>query len=148
MDDVEVLQHLHHAGDYRSLAVRTSNPDVLRRLAWGEYPFVWHEIARNAAAPIDLLVSLSVRRNTTWNDNCLLKLVAAHPALTGEALDGLVDLVAVRLREGDRPYGAAVELARRPELPVERLNWLGHQPGASANLRRRITRALAARPDR
>ncbi|MFG2843550.1 hypothetical protein ACGF12_10295 [Kitasatospora sp. NPDC048296] len=148
MDDVEALEHLHHGGDYRELAERTTNPYVLRQLARGEYPFVWQVIARNAAAPTDLLSSLSRRRNTTWNDNYLLQLIAAHPALTGEALDGLVDLVAVRLREGDRPYGAVVELARRPELSIERLNWLGHLPGASTNLRRRIIRALAARPDR
>ncbi|MFI9363217.1 hypothetical protein ACIG5E_19505 [Kitasatospora sp. NPDC053057] len=145
-DDVEALRRLHDGGDYRRLAERTSNPDVLRQLARADYPFVWHAIARNAAAPADLLVPLSARRHSTWNDNCLLQLIAAHPALTGAELDGLVPLLAARLREGDRPYAAVLELARRPELPAERLNWLGHLPGSSAHLRRGIARALAARP--
>ncbi|MFE7525563.1 hypothetical protein ACFU7Y_07555 [Kitasatospora sp. NPDC057542] len=148
MDDAEALKHLHDGGDYLRLAERTSNPDVLRRLAQGEYPFVWHAIASNAAAPADLLASLSTRRNSTWNDNCLLRLIAAHPALTGAALDGLVDLVGDRLAEGDRPFAAVLALARRPELPAERLHRLGRQPGASARLRRGITRALAERPGR
>ncbi|MER7578718.1 hypothetical protein [Kitasatospora sp. NPDC097691] len=148
MDDIEALNHLHDGGDYRRLAERTSNPDVLRRLAQGLYPFVWHAIARNAATPTDLLVSLSVRRNTTSNENQLLELIAAHPALTGEALDGFIDLLAVRLREDARPYAAVLELARRPEPNAERLHWLAHLPGASARLRRGVTRALAARPDR
>ncbi|WP_157849654.1 hypothetical protein [Streptomyces novaecaesareae] len=56
--------------------------------------------------------------------------------------------MAVRLRAGDRPYAAVLTLARRPELTVERLNRLGHLPGASTWPRRGITRALAARPDR
>ncbi|WP_051826804.1 hypothetical protein [Kitasatospora aureofaciens] len=145
-EDTEALRHLHDGGDYRRLAERTSDPDVLRRLARAEYPFVWHAIARNAAAPADLLVPLAARRNSTWNDNCLLQLVVAHPALTAADLDVLVPLLAVRLREGDRPYAAVLELARRSELPAERLNWLGHLPGASIHLRRGIARALAARP--
>ncbi|MGW2872356.1 hypothetical protein, partial [Kitasatospora sp. NPDC001225] len=115
-DDMEALKHLHDGGDYRRLAERTSNPDVLRRLAIGEYPFVWHAIADNPAAPTDLLAALAGRRQQVWNDNRLLRLLSAHPALTGEALDGLVDLVGDRLREGDRPYAAVLELARRPEL--------------------------------
>ncbi|MFF4923973.1 hypothetical protein ACFY4B_25605 [Kitasatospora sp. NPDC001261] len=147
-DDMEALKHLHDGGDYRRLAERTSNPDVLRRLAIGEYPFVWHAIADNPAAPTDLLAALAGRRQQVWNDNRLLRLLAAHPALTGEALDGLVDVVGDRLREGDRPYAAVLELARRPELSAERLRPLGRQPGASARLRRGITRALAERPDR
>ncbi|MEU9040692.1 MULTISPECIES: hypothetical protein [unclassified Kitasatospora] len=147
-DDVEALRRLHDGGDYRRLAERTSNPDVLRQVARGEYPFVWHAIARNAAAPADLLAALALRRHSTWNDNRLLLLLAVHPALTGAALDGLVDLVAERLREGDRPYAAVLELTRRPELPAERLRRLGLLPGASTRLRRGITRALAARPDR
>ncbi|MFI9163231.1 hypothetical protein [Kitasatospora aureofaciens] len=145
-EDTEALRHLHDGADYRRLAERTSDPDVLRRLARAEYPFVWHAIARNAAAPADLLVPLAARRHSTWNDNCLLQLVAAHPALTAADLDGLVPLLAARLREGDRPYAAVLELARRSELPAERLNWLGHLPGASTHLRRGIARALAARP--
>ncbi|MFD8704035.1 hypothetical protein ACFV1W_15670 [Kitasatospora sp. NPDC059648] len=112
----------------------------------GEYSFVWHAIARNAAAPADLLVPLAARRHSSWIDNCLLRLVAAHPALTGAELDGLVPLLAARLEEGERPYAAVLELARRPEPAAGPLRRLGHLPGASARLRRGIARALAARP--
>ncbi|MBV2155346.1 hypothetical protein RZ50_021170 [Kitasatospora sp. SUK 42] len=139
---------MHDGGDYRRLAERTADPDVLRQLARAEYPFVWHAIARNPATPAEVLAALSTRRHSTWNDNRLLELLAAHPALTGAALNALVDLVAVRLRAEDRPYAAVLELARRSEVTVERLHWLGHLPGASAWLRRGITRALAARADR
>ncbi|MFJ7243232.1 hypothetical protein ACIQWA_01165 [Kitasatospora sp. NPDC098652] len=146
LSDAEALDHLHEPGAYRRLAERTADPGVLRVLARCEYPFVWHTIVRNPAAPLDLLVTLSVRRHSTWNDNHLLWLLAAHPAVTGEALDGLVELVAERLREGERPYAAVLLLARRPESTEERLNRLGHLPGASSRLRRGISRALAARP--
>ncbi|MFD5465029.1 hypothetical protein ACFWIQ_19700 [Kitasatospora sp. NPDC127059] len=144
--DIEALDHLHEPGAYLRLAERTADPGVLRVLGRCEYPFVWHAIARNAAAPVDVLVALAPRRHDTWNDNCLLKLLAAHPELTGTALDGLVELVGARLEEGERPYAAVLELARRPELSDERLSRLGHLPGASSRLRRGISRALVARP--
>ncbi|MFJ9773192.1 hypothetical protein ACIRVF_18455 [Kitasatospora sp. NPDC101157] len=147
-DDAEALRHLHDPGDHKRLAERTSDPEVLRRLALGEYSFVWHAIAGNAAAPADLLVPLAARRHSTWNDNCLLRLVAAHPALTGAELDGLVPLLAARLEEGARPYAAVLELARRPEPSAGPLRGLGRLPGASARFRRGIDRALAARPVR
>ncbi|MBD0688736.1 hypothetical protein BG452_24385 [Streptomyces sp. CBMA123] len=137
---------MHHGGDYLRVAERTADPEVLRRLARADYPFVWHAIARNAAAPADLLAALSVRRNSIANDNHLLRLVAAHPALTGAELEGLVAVLAERLREGDRPYAAVLELARRTEPAAGLLLRLGQQPGASARLRRGINRRLAARP--
>ncbi|MER7671715.1 hypothetical protein ABTY61_25105 [Kitasatospora sp. NPDC096128] len=146
LSDVEALDHLHEPGAYLRLARRTTDPGVLRVLARCEYSFVWQAIARNAAAPLDALAALAPRRHDTWDDNCLLRLLAAHPAVTGEALDGVVELVAERLREGERPFAAVLELARRPELTEERLNRLGHLAGASSRLRRGLSRALAARP--
>ncbi|MFE3873973.1 hypothetical protein ACFXPX_06155 [Kitasatospora sp. NPDC059146] len=146
LSDFEALDHLHEPGAYLRLARRTAQPGVLRVLARCEYSFVWHEIARNSAAPVDVLVALAPRRHDSWDDNCLLRLLAARPELTGEALDGVVELVAERLREGERPYAAVLLLARRPGVTEERLSRLGHLPGASSRLRRGISRALAARP--
>ncbi|MFJ8477257.1 hypothetical protein [Kitasatospora sp. NPDC094011] len=143
---VEALGRLHEPGDHLRLAERTADPEVLRVLAGGDYPFVWRVIARNAATPVEVLAALAERRNSSWDDNDRLKLVAARPDLTVEVLDGLVEVVAERLREGERPYAAVLLLARRPEVPAERVNRLGHLPGASGRLRRGIGRALAARP--
>ncbi|MEV7600690.1 hypothetical protein AB0O91_25295 [Kitasatospora sp. NPDC089797] len=146
LDGVEALRRLHEPGEYRRLAERSTDPEVLRVLVRCDYPFVWQAIARNPAAPAEALAALAVRRNSTWNDNCLPALIAARPDLTVEVLDGLVEVVAERLREGERPYAAVLLLARRPEVTAERLNRLGHLPGASSRLRRGIRRALAARP--
>ncbi|WP_244178931.1 hypothetical protein [Streptomyces rubellomurinus] len=146
MDDTEALNHLHTGADYLRLAERTADPAVLGELARrAEYPFVWQAIARNAAAPTEALAALVGRRNSDHNDNRLTHLLAAHPAVTGAALDGLVESVAALLAEGERPYAAVLRLAARPELPAERIRALGRLPGASARLRRGITRALAAR---
>ncbi|MER7757053.1 hypothetical protein [Kitasatospora sp. NPDC097643] len=146
LSDIEALDHLHDGGDYRRLAQRTASADVLRELARCDYPFVWHAIAGNPAAPSDLLAALAGRRHSTYNDNRLLLLLSEHPAGTGAALDALLDTVAGRLRDGERPYAAVLNLARRSDVPAERVRSLGRLPGASARLRRGITRALAARP--
>ncbi|MEV7782199.1 hypothetical protein [Kitasatospora sp. NPDC088351] len=146
MDDLEALDHLHDGGDYRRLAERTANPVVLRELARCGYPFVWHAIAANPATPGDVLAGLADRRHTPWNDNRLLLLLAEHPATVGEALDRVYDAVTRQLAAGHRPYAAVLALARRPDLPGDRARGLGPLPGASARLRRGITRELAARP--
>ncbi|MGA5820969.1 hypothetical protein ACPC54_24255 [Kitasatospora sp. NPDC094028] len=149
MDDTQALNHLHTGADYLRLAERTADPAVLGELARrADYAFVWQAIARNAATPTAVLAALAGRRNSDYNDNRLLCLIAAHPAATGDALDAVVDSVATLLAEGERPYAATLVLAARPDAAAERILALGRLPGASARLRRGITRALAARPPR
>ncbi|MFD0277257.1 hypothetical protein ACFVHB_25585 [Kitasatospora sp. NPDC127111] len=137
---------LHHGGDYQRLAERTTDPTVLRELARCDYPFVWHAVAENPAAPADVLAALADRRHSDHNDNLLLRLLAEHPATAGAGLDGVVDAVARRLAAGHRPYAAVLALAARTDLPAHRVEALGKLPGASTRLRRGLTRVLAARP--
>ncbi|MFD7987794.1 hypothetical protein ACFV4M_31080 [Kitasatospora indigofera] len=145
LDDVEALAHLHHGGDALALARRAVTPAVLRSLAGSPYPFVRQAVALNPATPTDALAALAGRRDSDWNDNDLLHLLARHPATAGSALDRVVDAVAGLLAEGRRPYAAVLALAARPDTDPARLAALGRLPGASARLRTGLARALADR---
>ncbi|GHH59813.1 hypothetical protein GCM10018781_03690 [Kitasatospora indigofera] len=145
LDDVEALAHLHHGGDALALARRAVTPAVLRSLAGSPYPFVRQAVAVNPATPTDALAALAGRRDSDWNDNDLLHLLARHPATAGSALDRVVDAVAGLLAEGRRPYAAVLALAARPDADPARLAALGRLPGASARLRTGLARALADR---
>ncbi|MEU6236738.1 hypothetical protein ABZ885_27440, partial [Kitasatospora sp. NPDC047058] len=72
-------------------------------------------------------------------------LLAEHPATVGARLDRVVEAVARQLADGHRPYAAALALAARNAVAADRIEALGKLPGASARLRRGLTRALAVR---
>ncbi|KDN82509.1 hypothetical protein [Kitasatospora cheerisanensis] len=126
-------------------ARESSDPAALRALTATGYAFVDQALAVNPHTPPDALAVLAGARHSVWNDNCLLGLLAEHPAADGAVLHAVLAAVAERLAAGERPYTAALALARRPELPADGVRALGRTAGASARLRRRLARALDGR---
>ncbi|PJN21935.1 hypothetical protein [Kitasatospora sp. CB02891] len=131
--------------DHLAAARAASDPAALRALASTGLPFIDQALAANPHTPPDTLTQLAGVRHSAWNDNRLLWLPAEHPGADDPVLHAVLAAVAELLAAGERPYAAAVALARRPEVPVERVRALGESAGASARLRGRVARALAGR---
>jgi hypothetical protein len=138
---------LHTPADYLEAA---SDPDagegMLCHLAQCPYSFVWQALARNPRTPGYLLEELCSRRDSTWNDNRLLRLIVEHPNADRAVLLSALAELETRLREPlSRPYAAVLALADRPELAPDEVQRLAALPGASARMRRGLRRRLAQR---
>ncbi|CAG6396690.1 hypothetical protein NMG29_14275 [Streptomyces cocklensis] len=131
--------------DHLALARAESDSSVLQRLARCPYPFVWHALAANPHTPPEALQALSTARDSVWNDNRLLRLLAEHPGANPVVLRAVLDSVAAKLDEGERPYAAVLALADRLELEADEVRRLGTLRGASARLRRLLDLRLSAR---
>ncbi|WP_406162760.1 hypothetical protein OG298_39775 [Streptomyces sp. NBC_01005] len=131
--------------DYLALARAERDSLVLQRLAKSPYPFVWQALATNPHTPPEALQELSAARDSVWNDNKLLRLLADHPSANRVVLRAVLEAVAAKLDEGERPYAAALALADRLELEVDEVRKLGTLRGASARLRRLLNLRLSAR---
>ncbi|MFF3783014.1 hypothetical protein [Streptomyces sp. NPDC001933] len=118
---------------------------VLQRLAKCPYPFVWQALATNPHTPPEALQELSTARDSAWNDNKLLRLLADHPGANPVVLRAVLEAVAAKLDEGERPYAAVLALADRPELEVDEVRRLGTLRGASARLRHLLDLRLSVR---
>ncbi|WP_226599257.1 hypothetical protein [Streptomyces violascens] len=85
-------------------------------------------------------------RDSIWNDNRLLRLLAEHPGSDRIVLRAVLDAVAAKLDEGERPCSAVLALADRLELEGDDdVKGLGTLRGASARLRRRLAQRLDSR---
>lgn len=122
-----------------------SDSFVLRRLASCPYPFVWQALAANPHTAPDTLAELSAARDSVWNDNRLLCLLAGHPSADSAVLRAVHAAVAAKLAEGERPYAAVLTLAGRTEIEAEKVRRLGTLRGASSRLRGRLDRRLGVR---
>ncbi|MER0478081.1 hypothetical protein ABR737_06950 [Streptomyces sp. Edi2] len=131
--------------DYRELADTENDSSVLHRLARSPYPFVWQALAVNPHTAPDTLLELSTARDSTWNDNRLLLLLAEHPRADRTVLQAVLAATAARLAEGERPYAAVLALAGRTELTTDEVCQLGSLRGASARLRGCLDRHLGLR---
>ncbi|MET8405902.1 hypothetical protein [Streptomyces sp900116325] len=118
---------------------------MLQRLARCPYPFAWQALAANPHTPPAALQELSTARDSVWNDNKLLRLLAEHPGANLVVLRAVLDAVAAKLDEGERPYAAVLALADRLELGADELRKLGTLRGASARLRHRLDLRLSLR---
>ncbi|MFH8569295.1 hypothetical protein [Streptomyces sp. NPDC017993] len=136
---------MHTPADYLELAHAENDAAVLHRLARCPYPFVWHALAVNPRTPPATLLELSASRDSAWNNNKLLRLLAEHPGADRIVLLAVLDAVAAVLTEGERPYAAVLALAARRELGVEEVRRLGALRGASARLRSLLDRELGYR---
>lgn len=135
--------------DYQALAESPETPpEVLRDLAAKDFSFVAEALAGNASTPSDVLRDLVPATVGEWNTNRLLELVALHP----RADSAVLELCAVRVSEAlsqqhDRghPYGAALALAGRTDVPLATVQaWLA-LPGASARFRHGLQTAIDGR---
>lgn len=131
--------------DYLALAHAEKDSVVLQRLAQCPYPFVWQALAANPHTPPVALQELSTARDSVWNDNKLLRLLAEHPGANPVVLRAVLDAVASKLEEGERPYAAVLALADRPELETDEVRRLGSLRGASARLRHLLNLRLSVR---
>ncbi|MFG2142552.1 hypothetical protein [Streptomyces sp. NPDC048650] len=131
--------------DYLALARTQSDAAILHRLAGCPYCFVWQALAANPHTPPRTLLELTTARDSSWNDNRLLRLLAEHPRADHVVLRATLHATAAKLAQGERPYAAVLALAGRPELEADEVRRLGTLPGASARLRRLLTRKLSAR---
>lgn len=148
--DVEAtIRGLHEPGAYRDLA---SNPEtseaVLRALADCPYSFVWRALAANPRTSADILTHLCMKRDSTWNDNHLLLLVARHPRADRDVLLAVLAQLKVLLTSVEsRPYAAVLALASRAEITPEEVQVLALLPGASARMCRGLRRRIAQRSE-
>ncbi|MCX5285576.1 hypothetical protein [Streptomyces sp. NBC_00198] len=117
---------------------------MLQSLARCPYPFVWQALAANPHTPPAALQELTTARDSVWNDNRLLRLLAEHPGADHAVLRTVLDAVATKLAEGERPYAAVLALADRLELEADELMKLGTFQGASARLRHLLDLRLSA----
>lgn len=131
--------------DYLALAHAETDSVVLQRLAQSPYPFVWQALAANPHTPSVALQELGTARDSAWNDNKLLRLPAERPGASPVVLRAVLDAVAAKLEEGERPYAAAHALADRLELEADEVRELGTLRGASARLRHLLNLRLSAR---
>lgn len=138
---------MHTPADHLELARTASDSFVLHRLARCPYPFVWQALAANPDTPPAALLELSAARDSVWNDNRLLRLLAEHPRADRTVLRAVFDATAAKLAEGERPYAAVLALAGRLEqsgIEVYEVEWLGELRGASARLRGLLARRLGS----
>ena len=120
--------------------------EVLSELARCPYPFVWQALASHPNAPASVLRDLCSRRDSVWNDNRLLRLIAEHPNADRTVLLKVLSELEVRLRtSASRPFAAVLALAARRELEPEEVRRLAALPGASARMRAGLRRRLAER---
>ncbi|MER6442171.1 hypothetical protein ABT275_38440 [Streptomyces sp. NPDC001185] len=131
--------------DYLALAHAEKDSFVLQQLAQRPYPFVWQALAANPHTPPEALQELSTSRDSVWNDNKLLLLLAEHPGANPVVLRAVLEAVAAKLEEGERPYAAVLALAERLELEVDEVRRLGTLRGASARLRHLLNMRLSVR---
>ncbi|MBO2460615.1 hypothetical protein [Actinomadura violacea] len=108
---------------------------------------MWQALASNLRTPAQVLLELCSQRDSAWNDNRLLRLIAEHPNADREVLlKVLAELEALLLTSTSRPYAAVLALAVRQELEPDELQRLATLPGASARMRTGLRRRLTARP--
>ncbi|MFF4248892.1 hypothetical protein ACFYY2_31120 [Streptomyces sp. NPDC001822] len=108
-------------------------------------PLRLQALAANPHTPPASLQELSTARDSVWNDNKLLRLLAEHPGANLVVLRAVLDAVAAKLDEGERPYAAVLALADRLELGADELRKLGMFRGASARLRHLLDLRLSVR---
>lgn len=131
--------------DLLALARAESDSSVLHRLVQCPYPFVWQALATNPHTPPAALLELAAARDSAWNDNRLLHLLAEHPHSDRAVLRAVLDATAAKLAEGERPYAAVLALAGREEIGADEVQPLGALHGASARLRGLLARRLGTR---
>ncbi|MFB8209223.1 hypothetical protein [Streptomyces sp. NPDC056010] len=139
---------MHTPADWLERARAETDGAALHRLARSPYVFVRQALAANPATEPGTLLSLAGTRDSPWNDNRLLLLLAEHPRADRTVLRAVLDVVAAGLAEGERPYAAVLALADRPELTPAEVRRLAPLPGASARLRSGLERRLAFRTSR
>jgi hypothetical protein len=121
--------------------------DGLRALASSPYPFVRHAVATCPRADPATLAAVVTEDLNRWTRNSVLAAIARHPNADRSVLLTILSRIRALLgRPDERPFAAALALARRPDLDPAEILDLTNQPYASRRMARGIRRALHDRP--
>ncbi|WP_372450951.1 hypothetical protein [Actinoplanes flavus] len=150
VDIYELLPRERTPVDYRNLV---SDPridqDGLRQLGQNPFPFVRSAVARSPIANAATLAAVSLDGLDRWTRNSILIAIARHPNADRSTLLGvLIETRALLNQPNERPFAAALALARRAELSESEVLGLIEQPNASRRMARGVRRALAEREPR
>jgi hypothetical protein len=143
----DLLPRLRTPADHRDLVhdPRTG-PEVLRVLAGSPYPFVRSAVAACPRADAAALAAVPTDDLDRWTRNEVLLAIARHPNADRAVLLSVLDRTSALLgRPGERPFAAAMALARRTELGAEEVLALTRRPGASSRMTRGVRRMLSER---
>ncbi|MEU4621742.1 hypothetical protein AB0G04_17430 [Actinoplanes sp. NPDC023801] len=120
--------------------------DILRLLAASPYNFVRSAVADSPRADAATLATIRVDDLNCWTRNHILAATARHPNADRSTLLRVLRETRSSLnRPGERPYAAALALARRPELTVQEIETLATCRNASRRMVRGLRRGLALR---
>ncbi len=117
----------------------------LRTLAISTYSFVRRAVAACPRADATTLGAVPIDGLDRWSRNFVLMTIARHPhADRSVLLEVLRQTSALLNRPDERPFAAALALARRPELSADEVLDLTRQPYASKRMAGGVRRILAA----
>ncbi|XVV13072.1 hypothetical protein ACQP2X_01570 [Actinoplanes sp. CA-131856] len=147
VDIYELLPRERTPVDYRDLV---DDPRIdqegLRQLGRNPFSFVRSAVARSPRADATTLAAVSLDGLDRWTRNSILLATARHHnADRSTLLKVLRDVRALLNQPGERPFAAALALARRTELSAAEVLDLLEQPNASRRMARGVRRALAER---
>ncbi|MFF5080663.1 hypothetical protein ACFY36_26725 [Actinoplanes sp. NPDC000266] len=150
VDIYELLPHERTPVDYRDLV---NDPRIdqegLRQLGRNPFSFVRSAVARSPRADATTLAAVSLDGLDRWTRNSVLLAIARHHNADRSTLLGTLREVRALLNQpGERPFAAALALARRAELSETEVLGLIDQPNASRRMARGVRRALAEREPR
>ncbi|GAA1658714.1 hypothetical protein [Actinoplanes couchii] len=150
VDIYELLPRERTPVDYRDLA---SDPRIdqegLRQLGRNPFSFVRSAVAQSPLADATTLAAVSLDGLDRWTRNSILAAIARHHNADRAALLGVLRETCALLHQPDeRPFAAALALARRTELSETEVLHLIDQPNASRRMARGVRRALAEREPR
>ncbi|MEU8656275.1 hypothetical protein [Actinoplanes philippinensis] len=119
--------------------------ETLRALAVSPYNFVRSAVADSPRADASTMAAIPLADLDPWTRNHILAAIAHHPNADRSTLLQTLHTVAELLEQpGERPYAAALSLARRPELTAAEVLTLAARRNASRRMIRGLRRALAA----
>jgi hypothetical protein len=113
----------------------------LQSLAECPFVFVHLALAERPDTPLEALRLIVPHEAGGWNENRLLRLLAANPNADATVLRAVGQVIAAFLstvHPRGHPYGAALALASRPLAPADLLDELVIAPGASHRFRHRL----------
>jgi hypothetical protein len=150
----DLLPRARTPADYRNLVTDPRlGQEGLRTLASSPYPFVRYAVATCPRADSRTLAAVLTDDLDRWTHYSVLAAIARHPNADRPVLLTILSRTRDLLSQLDeRPFAAALALARRPELSTAEILDLVDRPNSSRRMARGVRRALADRrgvpPDR
>lgn len=150
VDIYELLPRERTPVHYRDLV---NDPRIdqegLRTLARNPFSFVRSAVAESPRSDATTLAAVCLDGLDRWTRNSILIATARHPNADRSTLLGVLRATRALLNQpGERPFAAALALARRTELGETEVLELLDQPNASRRMARGVRGGLAGRESR